>query len=175
MKLVLPCIEFKDKAIDYINEFYEYNSEINGSGNLDHFLKESTYEKWLENVKGCIDITNNIGTEVPKITYFYVREDDERIIGMVNIRLAINDYLRKEGGHIGYSIRPTERRKNYGTQLLSEALKVCDENGIKTVLVSCASQNIASSGVIKKCGGVLKNESYCDSVNGMLQMYEIRR
>lgn len=175
MKLVFPCIEYKDKAIEYINEFYEFKSEINGTGSLDHYLKESTYETWLENVKNSVDITNIPNTEVPKITYFYVREEDNHIIGMVNIRLALNDYLRREGGHIGYSIRPTERRKNYGTQLLSEALKVCDKNGIKTVLVSCASQNIASSGVIKNCGGVLKNESYCDSVNGMLQMYEIKR
>ena len=48
MRLVFPCIEYKDKAIEYINEFYEYGSEINGSGSLDRYLKESTYEDWLK-------------------------------------------------------------------------------------------------------------------------------
>ena len=54
---------------DLNNEFYKYNSEINGTGSLDHYLKESTYEKWLEDVKNSADITNVPNTEVPKITY----------------------------------------------------------------------------------------------------------
>ncbi len=58
MKLIFPRIDYKEKAIDYINEFYEYGSEINGAGGLDYFLKESTYEDWLENVIGYMDVAN---------------------------------------------------------------------------------------------------------------------
>jgi predicted acetyltransferase len=174
MKMIFPTMEYKDKAIEYINEFYKYGSEINGSGSLDKFLKESTYEKWLESLKASLDIANIPDSEVPKITYFYVREDDEKIIGMVNIRLALNDYLREEGGHIGYSIRPTERRKHYATMMLNDALKVCDKLGIKEVLISCDKSNIASAGVIKNCGGVLKREFYSDTYKEELQMYQIK-
>lgn len=173
MKLVFPSIEYKERAIEYINEFYEYGSEINGSGSLDRFLKESTYEKWLEKVMNYIDIANVPASGVPGLTYFYVRQEDERIVGMVNIRLALNDFLRKEGGHIGYSVRPTERRKNYATDLLSAALDVCARIGIKEVLVSCNKENPASAGVIKKCGGLLKDEFYSEFFDETLQMYSV--
>ena len=137
MRLVFPDITNKEKAIDYINEFYTYGSEINGSGGLDRFLRESTYEAWLNKIQKDMDIANLPDSKVPALTYFFVREEDEKIVGMVNIRLALNDFLRTEGGHIGYSVRPTERRKHYATEMLAAALKVCDVIGIKEVLVSC--------------------------------------
>ena len=175
MKLVFPDITYKDRSTGYIREFYEYGSGINGSGSLDRFLKESTYENWLQKILRDIDIANLPEGKVPALTYFYVREADERIVGMVNIRLALNDLLRSEGGHIGYSIRPTERRRHYGTDLLSAALKVCDTVGIREVLVSCDRDNIASAGVIRNCGGVLKSEIYSETYGTVLQMYAIRR
>lgn len=173
MKMVFPSIEYKEKAIEYINEFYEYGSEINGSGSLDRFLKESTYEEWLKKVIASMDIANVPDSKVPALTYFYVREEDDRIVGMVNIRLALNDFLRNECGHIGYSIRPTERRKHYATQMLKDALKVCDRIGIKEVLVSCEKDNIASAGVIKNCGGVLLRELYSETFKEDIHMYVI--
>ena len=174
MKLVFPKIEYKEKAIDYINEFYKYGSAINGSGSLDRYLRESTYEEWLVKVVNNLDIANIPEGKVPDLTYFYVREEDDRIVGMVNIRLALNDILRKEAGHIGYSIRPAERRKHYGTDLLTRALDVCSTIGIKEVLVSCGKDNIASAGVIRKCDGLLKEELYSERYNKDLQMYVIR-
>ncbi len=175
MRFVFPTIDYKDKAIEYINEFYEYDSEINGSGSLDRFLKESTYEKWLEKLVYAMDIANMQENKVPDLTYFYVRESDDRIVGMINIRLALNDFLRKEGGHIGYAVRPTERRKGFGTDMLAEGIKVCERIGIHEVLVSCDKENIASSGVIKNCGGVLKDEFYSQTYYEILQMYIIKR
>ncbi|MCR4702887.1 MAG: GNAT family N-acetyltransferase [Saccharofermentans sp.] len=175
MKLVFPDITYKEKSTEYIKEFYDYGSEINGSGSLDRYLSESTYEEWLKKVQSDIDIANIPESKVPALTYFYVREDDERIVGMINIRLALNDFLRKECGHIGYSVRPTERRKHYATMMLNDGLKVCDTLGIKEVLISCDKDNKASSGVIKNCGGVLKNEFYSESFHEMLQMYVIKR
>ena len=89
MRFVFPTIDYKDKAIEYINEFYEYDSEINGSGSLDWFLKESTYEKWLEKLVYAMDIANMQENKVPDLTYFYVRESDDKIVGMINIRLSV--------------------------------------------------------------------------------------
>lgn len=175
MKLVFPNMAYKDKAIAYINEFYEYGSEINGSGSLDSFLKESTYEVWLDKLIRYMDIANLPESKVPALTYFFVREEDDKIVGMINIRLALNDFLRTEGGHIGYSVRPTERRKHYGTEMLNAALKVCDVIGIKEVLISCDKSNPASAGVIKNCGGILKSEFYSETFGEILQMYVIKR
>ncbi|MBR6322630.1 MAG: GNAT family N-acetyltransferase [Lachnospiraceae bacterium] len=175
MRLVFPDITYKDRAIEYINEFYEYGSEINGSGALDRYLRESAYEEWLKKVMRDMDIANIPADRVPALTYFYVREEDDRIVGMVNIRLALNDYLRSKGGHIGYSVRPTERRRHYGTEMLSAALKVCDRIGIREVLVSCDKVNLASAGVIRNCGGILKHEIYSEEDKELLQMYVIKR
>lgn len=175
MKLVFPDASYKEKAIDYINEFYRCGSEIHGSGGLDRYLRESTYEEWLKKVVRDMDIANIPENRVPALTYFYVRREDDSIIGMVNIRLALNEFLRNEAGHIGYSVRPSQRRRHYATQMLSQALKVCDTIGIKEVLVSCGKDNEASAGVIKNCGGILKFESYSEADGGILQMYVIQR
>ncbi len=173
MKLVFPNIRYKDKAIDYINEFYAYQSDINGSGALDRFLRESTYETWLEKVQADMDIANVEKPKVPALTYFYVREEDDKIVGMVNIRLALNDFLREEGGHIGYSIRPTERQKHYATEILQEALKVCETIGIREVLVTCDKSNIASAKVIQNSNGKLDAEFYSEVFGEVIQRYRV--
>jgi predicted acetyltransferase len=175
MKLVFPDITHKEKAIEFINEFYEYNSEINGSGSLDNYLKKSTYEEWIKKVIADIDIANISPSRVPALTYFYVREEDDKIVGMINLRLALNDFLRKEGGHIGYCIRPTERNRHYATDMLNDALKVFDTLGIHDVIITCFKSNAASSGVIKNCGGKLEAEFYSETYDKIIQRYIIRR
>ena len=111
----------------------------------------------------------------PALTYFYVREEDDKIVGMINIRLALNDFLRTEGGHIGYCIRPTERRKHYATEMLKKALEVYDTMSIKEVLLGCDKENVASAGVIKNCGGELIEEFYSETFKAEIQRYVIRR
>jgi predicted acetyltransferase len=175
MKLVFPDLLYKEKALQFINEFYEYNSDINGSGGLEGYLKESTYEEWIKKVYADIDIANIPQPRVPALTYFYVREEDDKIIGMINIRLALNDFLKKEGGHIGYCIRPTERQKHYATDMLDSALKICDTLGIREVILTCDKLNIASSKVIKNCKGELVEEFYSDTFKEDIQKYIIKR
>ena len=173
MKLVFPNKDYEAKAREFIAEFYEYGSEIAGSGSLDRYLKESTYDEWLTKVFSYIDIANVPAGKIPGLTYFFVREEDDRIVGMINIRLALNDFLRNEAGHIGYCIRPTERRKGYGTELLRLGLEVCRRVDIHRVIVSCDKLNLASAGVIKNCGGVLDAEFYSKIFDETLQRYVI--
>ena len=174
MKFVFPNGDYKDKAIEFINEFHIYNSDINGSGALDRYLKESSYEKWIEKIIADIDIANIEGGRVPAFSYFYIRETDNKIIGMINIRLALNDFLRNEGGHIGYCIRPTERKQHYATNMLKEALDICKTIGLNNIIVSCDKSNIASANVIKNCGGILDAEFYSDIFNEVIQRYVIQ-
>ena len=75
-KFVIPTIEWKQKAIDFINEFYKYNSNINGTGGLQRYL--DNYEGWLEKLEE--DYTRQPSEEkVPARTYFFVRESDNKI------------------------------------------------------------------------------------------------
>jgi len=175
MKLVFPSLRYKEKAIQFINEFYENNSEINGTGGLDRYLKESSYEEWIKKILTDIDIANVMQSRVPALTYFYIREEDDKILGMINIRLAGIECIKREGGHIGYCIRPTERRKHYATDMLQDALKVFDTLCIKEVVLTCYKSNIASAGVIKNCNGELIEEFYSDTYKNEIQKYIVRR
>ncbi len=175
MKLVFPNLLYKEKAIEFINEFYEYNSDINGSAALDDCLEKSSYEEWIKKVHADIDIANVQKPRVPALTYFYVREEDDKIIGMINLRLALNDFLKTEGGHIGYCIRPNERGKHYATDMLKVALKVYDTLEINEVFITCDKSNIPSANVIKKCKGELEEEFYSETFNEVIQRYVVRR
>lgn len=174
MKFVFPDKDYEQKAIEFIQEFREHNSSINGTGGLDRFLENATYSDWLLKLEEDRDFAKIHENRVPSYTYFYVREDDDKIIGMINIRLELNDFLRKEGGHIGYCIRPTERKKGYATRMLGEALEFLKLMGLTDVIITCGKENPASAGVIKNCGGVLEEEFYSDFFKEVIQRYRIR-
>ena len=88
---------------------------------------------------------------------FLVAEVDGQIVGRVSIRHRLNEILQKEGGHIGYGIRPEFRRRGFATEILLGALEIARALGIEKALVTCDDANIASGKVIEKCGGVLEN------------------
>lgn len=157
LRYVKPTKEYQEQAIEYIKEFYKYNSEIHGVGGLARYIND--YDGWLEKLEKD---RNRIPSEekVPAETYFLVREADNKIVGMVNIRLALNEKLKKYGGNIGYSIRPTERQKGYNKNNLYLALLVCKKHGIKEVLMDCDKDNLASAKTMKSLGGVLLKEYY---------------
>ena len=157
----IPGISRKEDAIDYIREFLEYGSEINGARGLHRFLDD--YEGWLKKLDlDYIQVPNE--ERVPARTYFLVRESDSRIVGMINIRLALNERLSHYGGHIGYSIRPTERGKGYNNINLYLGLKVCRKYGIERIFMDADLENPASWKTMEAFGGVRIREYY-DDVN----------
>lgn len=175
MKLVFPDIRYKEKAIRFIDEFRAYGSEPNGNGALERYLEEATYEEWLRKVIADIDVANVPPERVPALTYFGVREEDDEIVGMINLRLALNDFLRTEGGHVGYGVRPTERGKHYATEMLRAALRVYDTFGIREIILTCDKANRASAATIRSCGGELSAEFHSDTFGCEVQRYIIRR
>ena len=109
---------------------------------------------------------------VPDSTYFLLDVDRNRLLGAINIRHYLNDYLLKFGGHIGDGIRPSERGKGYATEMVRLALIECKKLGIDKVLMVCDKSNIASAKTIIKNGGVLENE-IIDENNKVNQRYWI--
>ncbi|MDV3426204.1 MAG: GNAT family N-acetyltransferase [Bacillota bacterium] len=169
-KLVTPVKEYEKSAFEYIREFLDYNSEINGTGGLNRY---DNYDEWLQKLERDLDIPNIPEGRVPANTYFFVRTADNKIVGMINIRHKLNDFLFNEGGHIGYSIRPLERKKGYGTMMLKLGLKKCRELKLKKVLITCDKENIGSAKVIQNNNGILENESYSQTFSAVVQRYWI--
>ena len=154
IKLIKPTILNKDAILDYRDEFAKNNEYISGSASLG---SADTFEVWLTNVEND-KFNNPKAKRVPATQYLAIRKSDKKLVGMVSIRHELNDYLEKYGGHIGYSIRKSERRKSYATQLLKRALGYCRTLGLPSVLITCEKENIGSATVIKLNGGVLENE-----------------
>ena len=155
----VPSIARKEDAIDYIQEHYKYNSNIHGSGGLHKYI--DNYEAWLDKLEEDY-IIEPTEERVPARTYFLVRESDNRLIGMINIRTALNERLSKFGGHIGYGIRPTERGKGYNKINLFLGLKICDEYGIDKVFMDADLDNPASWKTMEALGGKRVKEYYDD-------------
>ena len=169
LALVIPSITHQEEAINFIQEFKEYNSNINGTGGLDRYL--DNFNGWLMKLEN--DYDNIKPNRVPANTYFAIKEDDNKIVGMINIRHKLDDYLTKMGGHIGYGVRPTERKKGYATEILSLGLKRCKELGLKKVLLTCDKDNIGSAKAIQKNNGLLENEFLDEKTKKIKQRYWI--
>ena len=173
--LELPSIERENDVIEYIEEFYKYDSQIHGTGSLDRELKKGkTYEEWLDNNIKLHD--EKYASEkglVPAFTYFLIREDDNKIVGMIDLRLGLNEYLRNYGGHIGYSIRPTERRKGYNKINLYLILKEAKRNNLDKVLITCADYNDGSRKTILSFDGRFEKTTFDESDNETMELYWI--
>ena len=168
---VKPAKEHEKQAIEFIKEFYEYNSEMHGISGLDKFL--DNYEGWLSKLEeDRIREPNEI--KVPAETFFLVRKNDNKIVGMIDIRLALNENLKKYGGHIGYSIRPKERCKGYNKINLYLGLLFCKNYGIEKVLMFCNKDNLGSAKTMKALGGTLiKETKNSNNDKDIMQSYTI--
>lgn len=169
LKHITPSLEYKEDLINYINEHYECNSEIHGVNSLNKYL--DNYEEWLTKLEHERTIEPS-ETLVPAETYLLVREEDNKVVGMINIRLTLNENLKKFGGHIGYGIRPSERRKGYNKINLYLALKRCNELGIELVYLDCSSYNLGSSKTMEALGGIRVAE-YQNEQYGLVYRYSI--
>ena len=160
--LVKPDLSYTDEIIKYKEESLKESPLINGSAGLDRL---SSIEDWLEELKkrSCEDTVPE--GLVPSSTYLAVREKDNYIVGMIDIRHYLNEYLTEAGGHIGYGVRKTERNKGYAKQMLKLALEKCKELKIKRVLITCDEDNIASEKVILSANAKLEDIRNVDGEN----------
>jgi len=153
IELQLPTLHHKTAAENFKNDFFENQEhEIPGSAMLDGM----EYEQWLiQNTNNRNEKTVNSGW-VMATTFFAVRKYDSKIIGMIDVRHNLgNDFLTQFGGHIGFSICPSERKKGYATEILKMGLEYAKLLNIEKVMIGCFSDNLPSIGTIEKCGGIL--------------------
>lgn len=168
IKLARPTIDMKEKALDYRQEHFN-NGEmiINGSELLD---KIESYEEWLVYVTNNMSIDTVNPTWVVTDTFFAVDEND-RIVGIIDLRHTLNDFL-KDFGNSGYSVRPSERRKGYATEMLKQVMAVAKSAGLHKIHLTAFKNNEPSIKTIIKNGGVY--ERSCEFQGEQADIYEIK-
>lgn len=161
LTLIAPEESFRDQILAYRAEFLETGDSLHGCAGLD---KAPSFESWLQAVRdNSREETVGRGL-VPASNYLAIRLADHRLVGFIDVRHRLNDFLLQSGGHIGYSVRPGEREQGYAKEMLTLALLKCRARGMHRVLITCRKENIASARTIQSCGGVLENEIMKDGV-----------
>lgn len=150
LKLIRPELRHKEDVMAYKKEFIDSGDSLHGTASL---RQAKSYESWQKQVMdNMYEETVQEGL-VPASTYLAIREKDQKLVGMIDIRHRLNDFLINFGGHIGYSVRKSERRKGYATEMLALALDQCRQLGLSEVLVTCNKDNEASAKTILKMVG----------------------
>lgn len=157
----------KVKLIKLTKEYYNQLKEMIDEWVLDQKINNTNHSPWaifkndyhdfdyyLEN----LEHKDAKDDKVPNSVFFLLDEERNILLGAVDIRHYLNDYLLKYAGHIGDGIRPSERRKGYATEMIRLALIECKKLGIDKVLMVCDKSNVASSKSIINNGGILENE-----------------
>ena len=153
MELRRPRLADKQAVLDMMAEF-EKNQSAHDGGFWD--TENFVYEEWLEtNMQKEMGI-NLHENRVPSIQ-FVSFDDVGHALGFLNLRLRLNEGLLNYAGHIGYSIRPSEKGKGYAKETLCQGLQVAKEKNIKKALVTCSVNNPASRAVILANGGLLED------------------
>lgn len=157
LKLVKASFEYQNQIINMLEEWIDYNSITPSANRSPWAIFQNDFHDF-EYYINRLDIIKPEEGKVPASTYFCLDENRNFMLGAVNIRHYLNEYLLEYGGHIGYGIRPSERRKGYASAMIGIALKKCKILGIDKVLLVCNKDNIGSAKAIINNGGVLENE-----------------
>lgn len=157
-ELVAPDIRYKQSYLEALDEYHADVANarrLTAYANVDREDLAKNFDKYIDQIRNeaqGIDLPEGY---VPHSVYWLVEGDE--YLGRVDIRHELNDFLKNEGGHIGYDIRPAQRNKGYGNLLLQLAIQKARELGIENILVTCDIDNPGSNKIIQKNGGNLEN------------------
>lgn len=161
--LIRPSKLIEKEILMYKQEHFAYgDKKIHGTCGLAYY---DNFDEWLGLVLSIE--TDKLRNGVYTSTFFTKRTEDGKLVGCFKIHHFLTEEL-KNGGHIAYGIRPSERRKGYGKRQLELALGYAQSLGMSEVIIACDKHNIASAMTAKSCGGVLSNEF---TENGVIKQH----
>lgn len=165
-----PEASDREQVMAYREEFLAIDSRMDGTCALNEY---DDFDAWLANVRRYSSPETTPAGKVPATQYLAL-DENEHLVGMVNLRHCLNDYLLEFGGHIGYSVRPADRKNGYAIQMLRLALDEAKALGLDRVRIACDRYNIASAKTIQANGGVLDGERYDPQDGTLTQRYWIK-
>ena len=152
INLVRPTLKHKEDALEFKKEFFEHGENvINGSEMLDNM---DSYDNWLNSVLNNAN-PDKVNPDWVLTDTFFAVDDAGKIIGIVDFRHELKGFL-VDFGHTGYSVRPTERRKGYATEILSQIKQIAKEAGLSALQLSVERKNEPSVKTILKNAGKLQ-------------------
>lgn len=157
LKLVRIASKYQEPIVEMLAEWTEYNVSNPSANSSPWAIFKNDYRDFKSYAER-LEVEQPDAGMVPDSTFFCFDEDRGIMVGAVNIRHCLNEHLLAHGGHIGDGIRPSERGKGYGTQMIALALAECRALNIDRVLMVCDKSNLASAKTIQKNGGILENE-----------------
>ena len=168
--LVRPTEAHLEQVRAYRQAFLDAGDSMDGAGPLRRFEDPAD---WLEEVRRYERPETVPEGKVQASQFLCVREEDGAVLGMIQVRHTLNDYLERIAGHIGYSVRPDARRKGVARWMLAEVLPCCRDLGLKKVMLACLTENEASRRTILANGGVYDRTVYEPDEDVYLEQYWI--
>ena len=171
LKLIRLDEQYRSEFEEMMEEWIAFN-DTHDTNHSPSAIFKNDYHDFAHYVSELDDREDPVRGIVAGTTFFAYDEEIHKLVGAVNIRHSLNDYLLKYGGHIGDGVRPSLRKKGYATVMIHLALDTCRELGIQKVLICCHKDNIGSAKSIMNNGGVLENE-VTDTDGKSMQRYWI--
>ncbi|HDR8181207.1 TPA: GNAT family N-acetyltransferase [Bacillus thuringiensis] len=168
VSLLTPTTDLQEEYLDFYKEWKD-----SGETMIPWVISKdpSNFPAMIQELLDAHNGVNLPENWVPDSTYWLVT-DENKIVGAVNIRHSLTEHLCNAGGHIGYGIRPSERRKGYATKLLELSLEKTKELNITKALVVCDEVNTASEKTISHNGG-LRDDDFIEEDGNVVRRFWI--
>ena len=164
--LIEATFEYAEQVWQFRQEVFDYDNnnegQFAGCLSLDEAASAEEWIRWCQ-LRTSKETCGQTGTDLPSTTYFAIRKNDDRLVGIIDLRHHINHpILGTWGGHCGYTVRPSERGHGYAKEMLRLNTSNAKELGIDKLLITCHSDNTASEKTILANGGIYEKTIIVD-------------